>query len=352
MALEFKKAVRNSVPMLISIGGTSGAGKTYSALLLAAGIAGPTGRVGFIDTENGRGSMYADSPGIAAALPNGYEILRLDPQFTPERYIEAIKAAEGAGINVLVIDSATHEWEGIGGCCDIAENNKLKGMPNWSKAKMAHKRFVNHCLSSSMHIIFCLRAREKVKIVKRGDPVIDAAFGVDNPERYEKDSVIPIGLQPIAEKSFVFEMLLSLLLDEKSHSAMAVKVPEPLAHLFPGTKLLTKADGERIRQWNDTGAVQEEPIQLLKRARTAAEDGIEAYKAFFAELTAAQRKAIGNAAHAENKAIAEQTSAVPVFGSEHNPVDWPEGFEGPALIWNGQRYGYSEESSGYAKVTA
>ena len=164
--MTFAKAVRKSVPLLISIAGTSGSGKTYSALLMAAGLAGPKGRVGFLDTENGRGSMYADSPGIIEALPAGYEIMELDAPFTPQRYTEAIEAAEKSGINVLVVDSATHEWEGIGGCAEMAENNKLGGQPNWAMAKRAHKRFVNRALASSMHIIFCLRARDKVKMVK------------------------------------------------------------------------------------------------------------------------------------------------------------------------------------------
>lgn len=281
--------------MLLSVAGTSGSGKTYSSLLLAAGLAGPNGRVGFLDTENGRGSMYADSPGIMAALPGGFEIARLDPPFTPASYIAAIEGAEKAGINVLVIDSATHEWEGLGGCCDIAENNKLRGMPNWSKAKLEHKKFMNRLLSTDMHLIFCLRARDKVKIMD-----------VDKNGK-KSTEVVPIGVQPIAEKSFVFEMLLSLQLDEKSHFAMPIKVPEPLAALFTGKRLLTKDDGARIRQWNETGSAAD-PLELIrKRARTEAEAGTKAYAAYFSALTPAQRKALSECGdHAPNKAIAEK----------------------------------------------
>lgn len=292
--MQFTKAVRKSVPMLISVSGTSGAGKTYSALLLAAGLAGPNGRVAFIDTENGRGSLYADSTGIVAALPNGYEIGQLDAPFSPERYITAIKCAEECGCNVLVIDSTTHEWEGIGGCCEMAETNKLRGMPNWALAKREHKRFVNHCLSTSMHIVFCLRARDKVKIVD-----------VEKNGRKQQE-VVPIGIQPIAEKNFVFEMLLSLQLDEATHSAVAIKCPEPLKHLFTGSRLLTKADGEHIREWNEGGRALEPFEQLQKRARVAAEDGTEAYQKFYAELTPAQKKALRDTTHEENKRIADQ----------------------------------------------
>lgn len=305
MALEFRKAVRKSVPMLISVSSVSGGGKTYTSLLMAAGIAGPAGRVGFIDTENGRGEMYADSPGIMKALPNGYDYIRFDPPFGPERYVEYLKAAEDAGITVCVVDSGTHEWEGIGGCTEIAEKNKLGGMPNWSKAKMAHKRFVNHLLTSPMHIIFCLRARDKVKIFKRGDlMILTAGQTSEEAAIAEKDTIVSLGLQPITEKNFVFEMLVSLQLDERTHFASPIKVPEPLAHLFPGRKLITKQDGERIRQWNDTGSTLEDGEQLRKRARAAADEGTESYRVFFTALSPADKKLITD--HAANKKFAEQ----------------------------------------------
>lgn len=276
--------------MLMSISSVSGGGKTFSALLVAAGLAGPNGRVGFIDTENGRGSMYADSPSIVKAYPNGYDIAQLDPPFAPANYISAITAAEKAGMTVLVIDSTTHEWEGIGGCTDIAASNKIGANDNWGMAKREHKKFVNHCLSSPMHIIFCIRARDKVKVVdvvKQGRKTIE---------------YVSIGIQPITEKNFVFEMLVSLQLEEITHHATPIKVPEPLAHLCIAGKLLTKEDGEKIRLWNDGGRAVDPNEQLLKRANTAAEDGMEAYERFFKALTLEQRKAIP---HAKLKSTAE-----------------------------------------------
>ena len=312
MALEFKTAVRKSVPMLVSISGTSGSGKTYSALLMGAGIAGPTGKVGLVDTENGRGEMYADSPGIKAALPNGYLYLRFDPPFTPERYIEHLKAAEEAGITVCIVDSGSHEWEGIGGVSEAAEKAEAKmgRFGKWADPKMRHKRFVYYCLSSPMNIIFCLRARDKVKQFKRGDQIIlgpgqetsDAAVA-------ERDTVVQLGLQPIAEKNFPFEMLVSMMLDEHTHFAAPVKVPEPLLPLFPGKNLITKADGERIAQWNGSGAAQPAGEQLQKRARAAAEDGTAAYSAFFAALPKADKKVLADSTHAENKAVAQKSDA-------------------------------------------
>jgi hypothetical protein len=246
-----------------------------------------------LDTENGRGALYVDSPTIKAAFPQGYEYARIDPPFAPQNYIAGIEAAEKAGITVLIIDSASHEWEGIGGCEEIAEKNAVKGQPNWKMAKMAHKRFMNRALCSPMHVVFCLRARDKVKFIKTGG----------------KTDVVPIGIQPICEKGFMFELLISMRIEEETHHATPVKVPEPLVSLFPKDVLISKELGQRIREWNDTGAVEDPMEQLKKRARSASADGIEAYREFFGGLKTSEKKQLRDTIHEECKLDAEQATA-------------------------------------------
>ena len=308
MALEFevKDAVRETVPILACVYGPTGSGKTFSGLLLAAGIAGPNGLVGMVDTENKRGSLYADDPDIRRAMPGGrYKRLDLRAPFSPERYTKALRALEAAGCTVAIVDSATHEWSGEDGCCDIAEKNKLAGMPNWAMAKLAHKRFLAYCLSSPMHIIFCLRAHEKVKPVKKGDLV-----SPDSTERYDKSAVIPLGMLPDCEKNFVYESLVSLRVDDGTHLAHPVKVPKMLAHVFPGKKLITVADGEAIRRWNDSAGVSSNTERIIERARLAAEEGVEAYRAFYEELPATSKKhLIDTGKHAEFKGVAIRADA-------------------------------------------
>ena len=308
--LQFRPAVRKAAPLLISIASVSGGGKTYTSLLLAAGLAGPGGKVGMLDTENGRGEMYADSPGIMKALPHGFAYIGMDPPFSPERYIQYIKAAEKNGIDVLVIDSGSHEWEGTGGCCEIAES--AKGMPNWSSAKREHKKFVNTLLSTNMHIIVCLRARDKIKIFNKGDeivlgPTAPGLPGEPGPPVAEKTTIMPLGLQPIAEKSFVYEMLLSIMLDEMTHHGRAIKVPEGLRAIFDRPRLLTMQDGEQIRKWNSGGKHMEgEALRRLQmRAQEAFEGGLKAYGEFWnKELTKEDRQALASV-HEANKAAAE-----------------------------------------------
>jgi len=288
--MAYVKAVRRAVPLIISIAGPSGSGKTLGALLMAAGLASPGGRVAMIDTENMRGTLYADDPLLMKALPDGFGHYPLDAEYSPARYLEKIKEVERDDVSVCVIDSFTHEWEGLGGCCEIAEKFKLKGMPNWMKGKLEHKKLMNHLLSTNMHLIFCLRARDKVKMAKVNG----------------KEEVIQVGIQPVTEKNFVFEMLLSLQVDEKTHLSSPIKVPAMLSGFFPPAGvLLSKEHGQRIREWNEGGQQADPAEPLRKRARFAAESGVAAYREFWGSLTAAQRKSI-ETSHADNKAVAEE----------------------------------------------
>ena len=134
-----------------------------------------------------------------------------------------------------------------------------------------------------MHLVFCLRAREKVKFVK----VIK--------DGREKEEVVPMGLQAIQEKNFVFEMTLSLLLDEKTHEPEVVKCPEPLLTLFQSKQpLITKQMGVKLREWAEAampvGGI--DPAQLFDQAMAYAEEGTASYQGFWRTLTSAQQKAL------------------------------------------------------------
>ncbi len=290
MTVKIEDAKREAVPLLVTIAGVSGSGKTFSALLLAAGLAGDSGAVGFLDTENKRGKMYADNADIMKALPKGYKYSELRAPFAPSRYIEHIDAFEQIGCNVLVVDSGSHAWEGDGGCSDIAENNKLRGTPNWIMAKREHKRMMNRLMASPMHIIFCIRAREKIKVLKDANG---------------KDQFVPQGLQPIQEKNFTFEQTLSFMLDEESHEfAFIKKCPAGLRSVFGDEKLLSKEIGGKLKAWVDSGAaVEASDEDLVEQARAFAAQGLVAYQEFWKTITGKQQQALA-CEHDKNKELA------------------------------------------------
>lgn len=314
--MVWEVAVRESIPAIVALAGVSGSGKTYSALMLAAGLAGEGGKVGMIDTEAGRGAMYADDPDIIAAMPGGvYYRIELTPPFTPAKFLEAMQSASSAGITALVTDSITHEWEGTGGCADIAENNKMGGNPNWAKAKMEHKRLMNFMTQSRMHIIPCLRAREKTKHEK---------------DEKGKLQIVQLGIQPIQEKNFMFEMTASFLIDEETHFPIVKKsFPNPLGQIFRNLKRpLTKADGIAIRQWCEGGTATNTTLREWKqKARDASMLGREALGQFWISLEAEKRQKLMDAFGAEmmkelqfNAEEADESAVAQSTGDESPPA--------------------------------
>lgn len=271
-----------------------------SALLFAAGLAGPQGKVVVIDTERGRASLYSDNKRVMAALPQGYDVIELDQPYHPHRFVEALDVAEAGGYKVCLIDSESDSWDGPGGCADITEENKGR----WNKAKLANKRMKTRISLSDMHVISLFKAQEKSKIIDK------SRSGTG------KEEVINLGVLPISEKNSFYPLLLGFSVDPKTHLSEAVKCHDDLAQFFTTPKLITKEDGEKVRLWNEGARAMEASEQLQKRARLKAEEGLSAYQEFFKGLSAAHRKALAFV-HPEFKALAEKVdcerSQVPEF---------------------------------------
>lgn len=280
--IQIRKAKREGARVVVCLSGVSSSGKTHTALLIALGLAkGNTEKIGFLDTENRRGSLYAD------IFSNGeFFIGDLYPPFSPQRYIDSIQEFQAAGVEVLIIDSATHEWEGQGGAQEIAEAGNPR-MPNWNKAKAEHKRFMNAALQCDMHIIFCVRAREKAK-----------------PERVQKDGKTVIeyqdmGLQPIQEKNFMFEMTVSAMIHDQGTRREILKCPAPLREIFDTKdKYIGEAQGRALRDWVD-GASQLDPKVEAWRNRLLSntEQGVAHVESCWKQVPAKIQKELGDAFH-------------------------------------------------------
>jgi hypothetical protein len=302
MELSIKKAVRRALPLQIGFYGPSSSGKTMSALLFAAGLAGPDGKVVVIDTERGRASVYSDNKRVMEALPNGYDVVELDQPYHPLRFIKAIDLCESANYKVCLIDSESDSWDGPGGCADITEGNNGR----WNKAKLANKKMKTRIALSDMHCISLFKAQEKSKILDK----TKSATG--------KEEVINLGMLPISEKNAFYPLLLGFSVEPKTHMAEAVKCHEDLAPFFLKPKLITKEDGERVRKWNEAAPAMAPYDQLTKRAAASAESGVASYQEFWNSITAPQRKALAHV-HLANKAAAEQADMDAATVSEDLP---------------------------------
>lgn len=292
MSFEVRTAERQGARLLIQLSGVSGSGKTYTALQVAYGLAGGDGsKVCLIDSENRRGSLYAD------CLPGGarFKVLDFFAPFSPSRYIEAIEAACKAGAEVIVIDSVSHAWEGPGGCQDIANQTRF---PDWKRAKAEHKRFMTHMLQCPAHVIACTRAREKVDF---SDP--------KNP--------IPLGMQPIQEANFSYEATVSLMMWDQGKRQDVLKCPAELQGILGrGAGYLTADDGFALRQWVD-GGIKVDPAIEHHRGMllNATEQGLKALQAAWTATPANIRKALGDKFKEQLKASAVAYDEARVSGS-------------------------------------
>ena len=241
MGLTFHQAKRSAAKPLIGIYAESGTGKTYSALLLARGFVGPQGKIGMIETESGRGEAYAD------VIDGGYQCLSLT-DFSPKTYGEAIKAAEDAGLDALIIDSASHEWEGIGGVLDMAAENQRKykgGAIVWQKPKVDHnKHFVGRLLQTPIPlVIVCMRAKYPMEqfVNKKGK----------NDWRRSDD------LSPKQSEDMLFELFVHGWID-RQHNWHGTKYSHPnIGEVFQDGRPITYDTGKRLASW----AAGEEPAK-------------------------------------------------------------------------------------------
>lgn len=235
--LQIRKATRQGVRPLISLYAESGAGKTYSALLLARGFVGPSGKMVLIDSESGRGELYSDVPEFG-----GYEVLPLTEPFSPARYIEAMDIVEKSGAAIGCIDSGSAEWESLGGILDMADTAREKsgkdGLHNWRKPKMEHALFLQKLLRSPIPWIICLRAKYKTRQARDGGKTVIV-----------KDDV----LSPLQSEEFIFESTCHGFLDMQ-HRFHPTKISHPdLARCLPNNSPITLEHGRLLAAWCASG---------------------------------------------------------------------------------------------------
>lgn len=228
--MEIRKAVRKKAKLRLGISAPSGAGKTYSSLLISQGIG---GKIGLIDTENGSGDLYAD------LLPDGYDIITLQAPFDPHRYIDALRAFEKAGYNTVIIDSLSHAWAGVGGLLDKQGKIADRSGNSWSAWRTVtpeHNALVEAILQSPCHIIATMRAKSD--------------YVQEKDEKTGKNVVRKIGLAPVMRDGIEYEFTVFMELDYQ-HNASASK---DRTRLFGSQFFVpSPATGKLLLDWLESG---------------------------------------------------------------------------------------------------
>lgn len=219
----FRKAQRQAAKLRLALMGPSGSGKTYSALRIAKGLG---GKVAMVDTERGSGELYADL--------HDYDVLQLHPPFSPDKYIQAIKAAENANYDLLIIDSLSHAWAGPGGVLDIQDRvakSTRNSFSAWREVTPQHNALVDAILSCACHVIVTLRTKTAYEVQQDGN----------------KTKVAKVGLAPVQREGLEYEFTLVLDLAIEGHIASATK---DRTNLFDGAYFTPSEEtGQQIAAW-------------------------------------------------------------------------------------------------------
>ena len=249
---------------IVGLIGPSGSGKTYSALQMAKGLG---GRIAVIDTEHGSASLYAD---VAE-----FDVMELHAPYSPERYIEAIQAAEQAGYSVLIVDSYSHEWTGPGGCLEINDSiakAKYKGntWSAWNETTPRHRSLTDKILTSPLHIICTMRSKTETV-------------------QGEGKKILKLGMKSEQRDGTDYEFTVVLDLTHDGHLAVASK---DRTKLFQQPELITEATGAKLLDWlNSSTNPEARARELLVDAladMNAAPDLQSLHSAFNAALAIAQ----------------------------------------------------------------
>lgn len=225
--MNLRKASRKKAKIRLGLSAVSGGGKTFSALLIAKGITGDLSKVAVIDTENNSADLYAHL--------GDYNVLPLSGNYKPENYIAAIKECENAGMEVIIIDSITHEWDGKGGCLEIVESLGGK-YQDWAKVTPRHHDFIAAILQSPCHIITTVRRKQDYEMTKDSNGKIKVEKG---------------GLKEITREGFEYELTANLEIDTR-HNATASK---DRTGLFMGKPAFVPSEetGKLIADWCESG---------------------------------------------------------------------------------------------------
>ena len=202
MKIEIKKAQRSKAKMRIEISSASGNGKTYSSLLLAKWLAGwDLSKVCMIDTENWSGHLYSHLW--------EYSVIEIAPEeASTQNILEAFKAVEDAGFEVVIWDSSSHRWDWI---LKQNEEETKKTYGNsfraWAKTTPLYDKVINHMLSSPCHVI--MTARKKID------------YALETNDQW-KSVVKKVGMKDVQRDTAMYEFGLVFDLDQL-HQATASK---------------------------------------------------------------------------------------------------------------------------------
>lgn len=245
----FKKATKEQARARIAFIGPAGSGKTMTSLKVAKVLA-KGGTIAVLDTERGSASKYAD---IA-----GFDVAELTHQ-SPDDYVSAIGEAAKAGYAVLVIDSLSHAWAGVGGALEMVDkavkrSNSRNSFAAWRDVTPRHNRLVDTILNFPGHVICTMRSKTEYILE-------DTGRGTKAPRK--------VGLAPIQRDGVDYEFDIVGEIDQ-AHTMVITKSRCPavsdLVIEKPGDEF-----AQKVLEWLTDGVAPTEHVGVAPVAATPVE---------------------------------------------------------------------------------
>jgi hypothetical protein len=157
--MAFIKATKRKAKLRMSIHGPSGSGKTRSALEIARGLG---AKIALLDTESGSASKYADIV--------DFDVEEVTGNYHPKHAIRVMEEAAAGGYDVLIIDSLSHFWNGMGGFLELVDEEVKKqrargakgdSFAAWKEIDPIYRRLIGAILACPTHVIVTMRAKQE-----------------------------------------------------------------------------------------------------------------------------------------------------------------------------------------------
>jgi hypothetical protein len=275
----FQKARPQQARLKVGFYGTPGSGKTFTALLLAEGLAAHDGkRVAFVDTERGT-DFYASAVPERAAHPAAFDF---DAIYTTSLadVTDAVAGLDPAVHGVIVIDSISHLWDAAINAFS-GKKTKIDTIPMsaWGGIKKPYKALIRHLLDGPYHVIICGRQKSIFENSETGE-LIKTGVGMRAEGETEYEPHLCIRMETKRGDSTVYAVC------EKDRSGILAgkTVPNPTFQTFaPLLSLL----GNEQAQSEDPDEVAARDSELLSRGEDKAKAKEDKSSDLYAQFSAA-----------------------------------------------------------------